>query len=107
MYNKNNIKNPASRLLLMFLILSQLFNALLVVDLLDIGDKIVLNSEVDNSAKEDKNTLDCGEEFKILYNLFDSIYFSNDSMTIDYIVQNFKEVLNSEDFPPPEANSQV
>lgn len=101
----NNIRNSASRFLLAFLILSQLSNALLVVDLLDIREKIVLNNEIDNSSKEDKNNTDITEESKIFEKCFHAIYFSNESMTTNYIVQNFTEVLNTEDFPPPELGS--
>tara|TARA_B100002019_G_C21231280_1_gene580226 strand:- start:190 stop:513 length:324 start_codon:yes stop_codon:yes gene_type:complete len=104
---KNKLKNSASRFLLMFLILSQLSNAFLVTDLLDTKDKIVLNSDIDNSSKEDKNSLDSAEESKILVNYFHSIFFSNESNTIDYIVENFNEVSNTEDLPPPESNFQA
>lgn len=105
MINKNEIKNLANRLLLVFLILSQLSNALLVSDLLDIRDKIALNSDIDNSAKEDKSTLDNAEESKILEKYFHSIYFSAKSTAFDYLIESFKEVVNTDDLPPPELNS--
>ena len=105
MINKNDIKNLANRLALVFLILSQLSNSLLVVDLLDIRDKIVLNSDIDNSAKEDKSSLDSAEESKILENYFHSIYFSGKSTAFDYLIESFKEIVNSDDLPPPEINS--
>ena len=104
---KNNIKNIATRFLLVFLILGQLSNAFLVTDLLESKEKITLNSDIDNSSKEDKNSMESEEESKILVNDLQSIYFSNESNTTDYITQNFKEVLNIEDFPPPESHFQV
>ena len=104
---KNKIKNSAIRFLLLFLILSQLSNALLVTDLLDTKEKIAFNSDVDNNSKEDKNSLDSTEESKILVNYFHSIYLSNGSNIIDHIAENFTEVLNGEDFPPPESDFQV
>ena len=102
---KNKLKNSASRFLLVFLILSQLSNAFLVTDLLDTKDKIVLNSDIDNSSKEDKNSLDSAEESKIFEEYFHPIFFLNESLTSNYLAQNFIEVLSSKDFPPPELNS--
>ena len=105
MINKSEFKNLANKLLLVFLILSQLSNALLVVDLLDIRDKIALNSDIDNSAKEDKSSWDNAEESKILENYFHSIYFSGKSTAFDYLIESFNEVVNTDDLPPPEINS--
>ena len=105
MINKSEFKNLANKLLLVFLILSQLSNALLVVDLLDIRDKIALNSDIDNSAKEDKSSWDNAEESKILENYFHSIYFSAKSTAFDYLIESFNEVVNTDDLPPPEINS--
>ena len=105
MINKNEIKNIANRLLLVFLILSQLSNALLIVDLFDTRDKIALNSDIDNSAKEDKSSWDNAEESKILENYFHSIYFSAKSTAFDYLIESFKDVVNNHDLPPPELNS--
>lgn len=104
---KNNIKNIATRFILVFLILGQLSNAFLVTDLLESKDKIALNSDIENSSKEDKNSLDSEEESKILINDLESIYFSNKSITSYFLEENFKEVLNTEDFPPPESHFQV
>ncbi len=104
---KNNLKNIATRFLLVSLILGQLSNAFLVTDLLKSKEKIALNSDIDKSSKEDKNSMDSEEESKILLNDLKSIYFSNESNTTDYIAHNFKEVLNTEDFPPPESHFQV
>lgn len=93
--------------LLAFLILCQLSNAFLVTDLLVNKEKIAFSSDIDNSSKEDKNSLDCEEEIKILDNSLHAVYFSNDSNTINHIVQNFAEVLKKENFPPPEQPSRV
>ena len=105
MNNKNKIKNLSNKLIFLFLILIQTSNTLLIVDLLDYQDKIALNSDADNSAKEDKNTLDSLEESKIFCNYFHYIYFSNELKNIDYTAQNLNEVLNPKDLPPPELNS--
>ena len=51
----NFFRSSATRFLLVFLILSKMSNALLVFDLIDIREKIVLNNDVDNNSKEDKN----------------------------------------------------
>tara|TARA_B100000965_G_C19449072_1_gene694381 strand:+ start:239 stop:496 length:258 start_codon:yes stop_codon:yes gene_type:complete len=82
--------------------LSQLSNALLVSDLLISKDQIILNSDLDNNSKEEKNSFDFEEEIKILENYFHSIYFLNESKTINYLVQDVKDVLKTKDFPPPE-----
>ena len=107
MYTHNNIKSLATKYLLAFLILCQLSNAFLVTDLLINKEKIAFSSDIDNSSKEDKNSLDGEEEIKILDNSPHAFYFSNDSNTINYIVQNFTEVLKTENFPPPEQPSRV
>ena len=101
----NFFRSSATRFLLVFLILSQMSNALLVFDLIDIREKIVLNNDVDNNSKEDKNNTDIMEEFKILEENYHSFFFFNESLTTNYVVQNFFEVSNSKDFPPPEINS--
>lgn len=101
----NNIRNLTTRFLLALLILSQLSNALLLVSLFDIQEKIVLNSDVDNNSKEDKNNIDITEESKIFEEYFHPIFFLNESLTSNYLAQNFIEVLSSKDFPPPELNS--
>ena len=93
--------------LLAFLILCQLSNAFLVTDLLVNKEKIAFSSDIDNSSKEDKSSLDGEEEIKILDNSLHAVYFSNDSNTINHIVQNFAEVLKTENFPPPEQPSRV
>ena len=101
----NNIRNSTTRFLMALLILSQLSNALLLVNLFDIQEKIVLNSDVDNNSKEDKNNIDITEESKIFEEYFNPIFFLNESLTSNYLSQNFIEVLSSKDFPPPELNS--
>ena len=101
----NFFRSSATRFLLVFLILSQMSNALLVFDLMDIREKIVLNNDVDNNSKEDKNNTDIMEEFKILEENYHSIFFFCESSSTNYLVQNFIEVSNSKDFPPPEINS--
>ena len=107
MNTNSNIKSLAMKYLLAFLILCQLSNAFLVTDLLVNKEKIAFSSDIDNSSKEDKNSLDCEEEIKILDNSIHAVYFSNDSNTINHIVQNFAEVLKTENFPPPEQPSRV
>ncbi|MDA9679409.1 hypothetical protein N9T96_00025 [Flavobacteriaceae bacterium] len=102
---KNNIKNIATRLLLVFLILGQLSNSFLVFDIMDIREKIVLNNDIDNNSKEDKNNTDVMEESKILEEYYHSLLYFNGSSTTDYVVQSFFDVSNSKDFPPPEINS--
>tara|TARA_B100001250_G_scaffold27713_1_gene22799 strand:- start:1215 stop:1532 length:318 start_codon:yes stop_codon:yes gene_type:complete len=102
MYLLFNIKTKVVKFFLWFLILSQLSNALLVSDLLISKDQIILNSDLDNNSKEEKNSFDFEEEIKILENYFHSIYFLNDSKTINYLVQDVKDVLKTKDFPPPE-----
>ncbi len=101
----NFFRSSATRFLLVFLILSQMSNALLALDLIDIREKIVLNNDVDNNSKEDKNNTDIMEEFKILEKNYHSIFFFCESSSTNYLVQNFIEVSNSKDFPPPEINS--
>ena len=102
MYLLFNIKTKVVKFFLWFLILSQLSNALLVSDLLISKDQIILNSDLDNNSKEEKNSFDFEEEIKILENYSHSIYFLNDSKTINYLVQDVKDVLKTKDFPPPE-----
>ncbi len=102
MYLLFNIKTKVVKFFLWFLILSQLSNALLVSDLLISKDQIILNSDLDNNSKEEKNSFDFEEEIKILENYFHSIYFLNESKTINYLVQDVKDVLKTKDFPPPE-----
>ena len=101
----NNVMNSTTRFFLALLILSQLSNTLLLVNLFDVQEKIVLNSDIDNSSKEDKNNIDITEESKIFEGYFYAIFFLNESSTSSYLAQNFVEVLNSKDFPPPELNS--
>jgi hypothetical protein len=80
-------------------------NALLVFDLIDIREKIVLNNDVDNNSKEDKNNTDIMEESKILEENYQSFFFFCESSSTNYLVQNFIEVSNSKYSPPPEINS--
>lgn len=101
----SSIRNLATKLLLVFLIFSQISNALQVTNLLDFKEKIVLNNEVDNNSKEDKNNTDISEESKIFEQYFSPVFFLNESSITNHIVQNFTEVLNAEDLPPPEFNS--
>ena len=100
----NNVIGSTTKFLLALLILSQLSNALLLVDLLDIQEKIVLNSDVDNNSKDDKNNIDLTEESKIFEEYFHPIFFIDESSNSNYLAQNFVEFLNSKDFPPPELN---
>ena len=101
----NNFMNSTTRFFMALLILSQLSNTLLLVDLLDIQEKIVLNSDVDNNSKDDKNNIDLTEESKIFEEYFHAIFFLDESSTSNYLAKNFIEVLSSKDFPPPELNS--
>ena len=101
----NNVMNSTTRFFLALLILSQLSNALLLVNLFDVQEKIVLNSDIDNNSKEDKNNIDITEESKIFEAYFHAIFILDESSTSNYLAQNFIEVLSSKDFPPPELNS--
>ena len=102
-----NIRNSTTRFLLALLILSQLSNALLLVNLFDIQEKIVLNSDVDNNSKEDKNNIDITEESKIFEAYFHAIFFLDESSTSNFLAKKFIEVLSSKDFPPPELNHRI
>ena len=97
--------NSTTRFFLALLILSQLSNSLLLVNLIDVQEKIVLNSDIDNNSKEDKNNIDITEESKIFEAYFHPIFILDESSTSNYLAQNFIEVLSSKDFPPPELNS--
>ena len=101
----NFFRSSATRFLLVFLILSQMSNSLLVFDLIDIREKIVLNNDFDNNSKEDKNNTDIMEESKILEEDNHSFFFFCESSSINYLVKNLIEVSNSKDSPPPEINS--
>tara|TARA_B100001939_G_scaffold308265_1_gene288782 strand:- start:50 stop:367 length:318 start_codon:yes stop_codon:yes gene_type:complete len=101
----NNVMNSTTRFFLALLILSQLSNALLLVNLFEVQEKIVLNSDIDNNSKEDKNNIDITEESKIFEAYFHAIFILDESSTSNYLAQNFIEVLSSKDFPPPELNS--
>lgn len=101
----NNIKFPAIKYLLAFLILCQISNAFLVTDFLINKENIALSSDIDNNSKEDKNSFDSEEEIKIFESFLNRIYFTNESNRINYIAQNFKEVLKTENFPPPQQPS--
>lgn len=100
-----NMKAKATKYLLVFLILSQLSNAFLVTELLISKDNVALSSDIDNSAKEDKNTFDSEEESKILEGFFNPIELLYKTNRYDFFVQNFTEILKTEDFPPPERPS--
>ncbi len=100
-----NVMNSTTKFFLALLILSQLSNALLLVNLFDVQEKIVLNSDIDNNSKEDKNNIDVTEESKIFEEYLHPIFFIDEFSTSSYLAQNFIEVLNSKDFPPPELNS--
>lgn len=101
----NNIKFPATKYLLAFLILCQISNAFLVTDFLINKENIALSSDIDNNSKEDKNSFDSEEEIKIFESFLNRIYLTNESKRINYIAQNFTEVLKTENFPPPEQPS--
>ena len=101
----NNVMNSTTRFFLALLILSQLSNALLLVNLFYVQEKIVLNSDIDNNSKEDKNNIDIIEESKIFEAFFHAIFFFHELSTSNYLAKNFIEVLSSKDFPPPELNS--
>jgi hypothetical protein len=103
----NNIKFPGIKYLLVFLILCQISNAFLVTDFLINKENIALSSDIDNNSKEDKNSFDSEEEIKIFESFLNRIYFTIESNRINYIVQNFTEVLKTENFPPPEQPSRV
>ena len=87
------------------MILCQISNAFLVTDFLINKENIALSSDIDNNSKEDKNSFDSEEEIKIFESFLNRIYFTNESNRINYIAQNFKEVLKTENFPPPEQPS--
>ena len=101
----NNVMNSTTKFFLALLILSQLSNALLLVNLFYVQEKIVLNSDIDNNSKEDKNNIDIIEESKIFEAFFHAIFFFHEPSTSNYLAKNFIEVLSSKDFPPPELNS--
>ena len=101
----NNVMNSTTRFFLALLILSQLSNALLLVNLFYVQEKIVLNSDIDNNSKEDKNNIDITEESKIFEAYFHAIFILDESSTSNYLAKNCFEVLSSKDFPPPELNS--
>ena len=85
----NNVMNSTTRFFLALLILSQLSNALLLVNLFDVQEKIVLNSDIDNNSKEDKNNIDITEESKIFEAYFHAIFILDESSTSNYLAKNF------------------
>ena len=74
------------------LILSQLCS--FIGNLFDVQEKIVLNSDIDNNSKEDKNNIDITEESKIFEAYFHAIFFLDESSTSNYLAKNFIEVLS-------------
>ena len=97
-----NIKSATTKLLVVFLVLGQFSNLLLVSDLYVSKENIVLNSDFDNNSKEDKNELDVELEIKILESFHPPFPHLSVSNRSDLIVQKFTEVTHSKDFPPPE-----
>ena len=85
----NNVMNSTTRFFLALLILSQLSNALILVNLFDVQEKIVLNSDIDNNSKEDKNNIDITEESKIFEAYFHAIFILDESSTSNYLAKNF------------------
>lgn len=104
MFAPTKIKSLATRYLLLFLILGQLSNAFLLSDFIVESDQIVLGSDMDNNPKEDKNNFDGEEEVKIFQNHFHKIYFSDVVRIYNFFIQDFSDVLNTKDFPPPEIS---
>ena len=99
-----NIKNLATKYFVLFLILGQLSNAFMLLDSIADSDQIVMNSDMDNNSKEDKNNSDFEEEIKIFENFLHNFYISSDYKIYNFFIQEFSDVLNTEDFPPPELS---
>lgn len=99
-----NIKNLATKYFVLFLILGQLSNAFMLLDSIAESDQIVMSSDMDNNSKEDKNNSDFEEEIKIFENFLHNFYISSDYKIYNFFIQEFSDVLNTEDFPPPELS---
>ena len=99
-----NIKNSATKYFVLFLILGQLSNAFMLLDSIADSDQIVMSSDMDNNSKEDKNNSDFEEEIKIFENCLHNFYISSDYKIYNFFIQEFSDVLNTEDFPPPELS---
>jgi len=99
-----NIKNLATKYFVLFLILGQLSNAFMLLDSIADSDQIVMSSDMDNNSKEDKNNSDFEEEIKIFENFLHNFYISSDYKIYNFFIQEFSDVLNTEDFPPPERS---
>jgi len=99
-----NIKNLATKYFVLFLILGQLSNAFMLLDSIADSDQIVMSSDMDNNSKEDKNNSDFEEETKIFENFLHNFYISSDYKIYNFFIQEFSDVLNTEDFPPPELS---
>jgi hypothetical protein len=99
-----NIKNLATKYFVLFLILGQLSNAFMLLDSIADSDQIVMSSDMDNNSKEDKNNSDFEEEIKIFENFLHNFYISSDYKIYNFFIQEFSDVLNTEDFPPPELS---
>ena len=93
--------------MLIFLIVCLLSNAFLVTDILIAKDNIALSTDIDNNSKEDKNTLDIEEEPKILDYFSHHLYSNVSANTSNYLILGIKDVLNTEDLPPPEHRPVV
>jgi hypothetical protein len=99
-----NIKNLATKYFVLFLILGQLSNAFMLLDSIADSDQIVMSSDMENNSKEDKNNSDFEEEIKIFENFLHNFYISSDYKIYNFFIQEFSDVLNTEDFPPPELS---
>jgi len=99
-----NIKKLATKYNVLCLILGQLSNAFMLLDSIADSDQIVMSSDMDNNSKEDKNNSDFEEEIKIFENFLHNFYISSDYKIYNFFIQEFSDVLNTEDFPPPELS---
>jgi hypothetical protein len=97
----------ATNFMLTFLIVCLLSNAFLVTDILIAKDNIALSTDIENNSKEDKNTLDIEEEPKILDYFSHHLYSNVSANTSNYLILGIKDVLNTEDLPPPEHRPVV
>ena len=107
MKSQNIYRTSATNFMLTFLIFCLLSNTFLVTDILIAKDNIGLSTDIDNNFKEDKNTLDIEEEPKILDYFSHDLYSDVSANTSNFLISGIKDVLNTEDLPPPEHRPVV
>ena len=88
--------------MLTFLMVCIMTNACLVTDIIIAKDNIALSTDIDKNSKEDKNTLDIEEEPKIIDYFSHHLYSNVSANTSNFLILGIKDVLNTEDLPPPE-----